>query len=131
MSGSQGINLCSAYPERKENKKAAAQEDSVSPLSRILRIDPAVPALALLAHRDEIPVQTAGFHQFLMGAGLGDPAVRDHQDLIGIPDGVQPVGNDKQSLALAQLADGLLDVALVVGVHAGGGLVQNDDGGVF
>ena len=91
----------------------------------------AVPALALLAHRDEIPVQTAGFHQFLVGAGLGDPAVRDHQDLIGIPDGVQPVGNDKQSLALAQFADGLLDVALVVGVHAGGGLVQNNNGGVF
>ena len=91
----------------------------------------AVPALALLAHRDEIPVQTAGFHQFLVGAGLGDPAVRDHQDLVGVPDGVQPVGNDKQCLSLAQLADGLLDVALVVGVHAGGSLVQNNNGGVF
>ena len=80
----------------------------------------AVPALTLLAHRDEIPVQTAGFHQFSVGAGLDDPAVRDHQDLVGVPDGVQPVGNDKQSLALAQFADGLLNVALVVGVHAGG-----------
>ena len=131
MSGSQRINLCSAYPEKKENKKAAAQENSASPLSRILSIDPAVPALALLAHRDEIPVQTAGFHQFLVGAGLGDPALRDHQDLVGVPDGIQPVGNDKQCFSLAQFADGLLDVALVVGVHAGGGFVQNDDGGVF
>ena len=32
-----------------------------------LRIGPAVPALALLAHRDEIPVQAAGFHHFLPG----------------------------------------------------------------
>lgn len=91
----------------------------------------AIPALALLAHRDEIPVQTAGFHQFSVGAGLGNPALRDHQDLIGVPDGVQPVGNDKQCLSLAQFADGLLDVAFVVGVHAGGGFIKYDDGGVF
>ena len=82
-----------------------------------------VPALALLAHCDEIPVQTAGFHQFLVGAGLGNLAVCNYQDLIGVPDGIQPVGNDKQCLSLAQFADGLLDVALVVGVHAGRGLM--------
>ena len=46
-------------------------------------------------------------------------------------DGIQPVGNDQQSLTPAQLGDGLLDVALVVGVHAGSGLIQNDDGGIL
>jgi hypothetical protein len=44
---------------------------------------------------------------------------------------VQPVSDDQQRFAAAQLADGLLDVAFVVRVHAGGGLVENDDGRVL
>ena len=34
-------------------------------------------------------------------------------------------------LPLHSSGDGLLDVALVVGVHTGGSLVQNNNGGVF
>ena len=41
------------------------------------------------------------------------------------------MGDDQQGLALHQFRDGLLDVALVVCVHAGGCLVQDDNRGVL
>ena len=66
-----------------------------------------------------------------MDAPLDDLPFRHHKDLIGVADGVQPVGDDQQGLALAQLADRLLNIALVVCVYAGGGLVQDDDGRVL
>ena len=66
-----------------------------------------------------------------MGAPLSDLSIGYDEDLIRVPDGVQPVGDDQQGLALHQFRDGLLDVALVVRVHAGGCLVQNDDGCVL
>lgn len=66
-----------------------------------------------------------------MGAMLRDLSVVNDQNLIGILDGVQTVGDDQQGLTLYQLRDGLLNVALIVGVHTGGRLVQNHDRGVF
>ena len=66
-----------------------------------------------------------------MVAGLNDAPLVDNQDLIGVTNGIEPVGNDQQGLAPAQLGDGLLDVALIVGVHAGSGLIQNDDGSIL
>ena len=66
-----------------------------------------------------------------MVAGLDDAPLVDDQDLIGVANGIKSVGNDQQGLTPAQLGDGLLDVALVVGVHAGSGLIQNDDGSIL
>ena len=66
-----------------------------------------------------------------MDATLDDLSFRHHEDLIRVADRIQPVGDDQQRLALAQLADSLLDITLVVRVHAGCGLVQNDNGGVL
>ena len=66
-----------------------------------------------------------------MGAALGHPAVGDHQDLVGVPDGGQAVGNGDDGLAPGQLRQGVLDQMLVLGIDAGGGLVQDDDGGVL
>mgnify|MGYP001046906063 CR=1 FL=1 len=80
---------------------------------------------------DEILINTGLFHQLLMSAMLRDPSVADDQNLVGVLDGVQTVGDDQQGLTLYQLRDGLLNVALVVGVHTGGRLVQNDNGSVF
>ena len=45
-----------------------------------------------------------------MVAGLNDAPLVDNQDLIGVTNGIEPVGNDQQGLAPAQLGDGLLDV---------------------
>jgi hypothetical protein len=44
---------------------------------------------------------------------------------------VEPVRDDEQGFAPAQFAYRLLDITFVVRVHAGGRLVQDDDGRVF
>lgn len=66
-----------------------------------------------------------------MGAMLRDLSVTDDQNLVGVLDGIQTVGNDQQGLTLYQFGDSLLNIALIVSVHAGGRLVQNYNGSVF
>ena len=44
-----------------------------------------------------------------MRAALGDPAVVHDKDLIGVPDGCQPVRDGDDGLAACQLGNGLLD----------------------
>ena len=51
---------------------------------------------------DEILINTGLFHQFLMGAMLRDMSVTDDQNLVGVLDGIQTVGNDQQGLTLYQ-----------------------------
>mgnify|MGYP000687891786 CR=1 FL=1 len=66
-----------------------------------------------------------------MSTPLGDTAILHHQDLIRVLDGSQPVGDGEDRLPLGQGGQGLLDQVLVLRVHAGGGLVQDDDGRVL
>ena len=89
------------------------------------------PRSSLRRLRDEAAVNALLRHKFVVVAGLNDAPLVDNQDLIGVTNGIEPVGNDQQGLAPAQLGDGLLDVALIVGVHAGSGLIQNDDGSIL
>ena len=53
-----------------------------------------------------------------MDAPLDDLPFRHHENLIGVADRVQPVGDDQQGFALAQLADSLLNIALIVRIYA-------------
>ena len=64
-----------------------------------------------------------------MGAFFDDAAVLDDENLVGVPDRRQAVGDD--GLAPGELGDGGLDQVLVLRVDAGRGLVQNDDGRVL
>ena len=66
-----------------------------------------------------------------MGAGLGDDAVGDGDDPACGPDGGEPVGDDEGGAALGQGVEGLLDLGLGDGVQGGGGLVQDQDGGIL
>ena len=84
--------------------------------------------MILLPHS---PVQGAGVKQLLLPAAGGKPPLVDHQNLIRVLDGVQPVGHHDQGLAPYQTGDGLLDLRLALGVSEGGCLVQNDDGRLF
>ena len=47
----------------------------------------------------EVGVQAAGGQQLGMRAALGDPALVDDQDLVGFPDGGQPVRDDQRGPA--------------------------------
>ena len=60
---------------------------------------------------DEILINTGLFHQLLMSAMLRDPSVADDQNLVGVLDGVQTVGDDQQGLTLYQFGDSLLNIA--------------------
>ena len=89
------------------------------------------PALSLLPDLNEPPVQPALGHQLRMGALLDDAAILHHQNLVGVLDGGQPVGDGEDRLSLGQGGQGLLDQVLILRIHAGGGLVQNHDGRIL
>ena len=66
-----------------------------------------------------------------MRALLCNLAVVNDQNLIGILDGIQTVGDYEKCLALYQFRDGLLNIAFVISIYACGSFIQNDDRGIF
>ena len=79
------------------------------------------PAAGLRSLGDEIPVNARLLDQFLMGAPLDDAALVHHQNMIRTPHGLLP----------RQGFHSLLELVLVLGVHIGRGLVEDDDGCVL
>ena len=66
-----------------------------------------------------------------MRAVLHDGSVVQHEDLVGMFDGCQPVGYHDHGLSLGEFRKRRLDQGFVLGVYACRGLVQNDDGSVL
>ena len=62
-----------------------------------------------------------------MGAALDDAALVDDQDLVGLADGGQAVGDDQAGAAFERGVEGALDGVLRLGVEVGRGLVEHDD----
>ena len=62
-----------------------------------------------------------------MGAALGDPALVENHDLVGIDHGRQAVGDDDAGPALGDVAKGLLDRRLGAAVEGAGRLVEDQD----
>ena len=90
-----------------------------------------VPAFRFLSDVDEFFVFSGDGRQLGVGSLLHKSAVVNDQNLIGLLDGCQPVGDGDHGLAPRQLGERLLDQVLVFGVNAGGRFVQNDDGRIF
>src|SRR5262245_39772298 len=61
--------------------------------------------------------------QVAMPAALGDAAVLQHDDLVGVDHGGEAVGDDERRAVGRDLAQALLDFLLGVGVERRGGLV--------
>jgi hypothetical protein len=57
---------------------------------------------------------------------LGDAPGLDHQDAVGALDGRQAVGDDEGGAALHQRVHAFLDERLGQRIHAGGGLVHDE-----
>ena len=68
--------------------------------------------------------------QLLMAALLDDIAVLHKQDDVRVPDGGEAVGDHKAGPPLHQLFHGLANLHFGAGIHAGSGLVQDNDGRV-
>ena len=62
-----------------------------------------------------------------MGAPLDDPSLVQHDDLVGIAHGGEPVGDHQHGPVLHQAIDRLLDQSLRFGVEGAGGLVEDQD----
>ena len=72
-------------------------------------------------------IKGAGRKKLRLRAGRFDLALIDNNDLIGVRNGGQPVGNDQQRLAPHQPSQCRLDDRLVFRVCIGRCLVENDD----
>src|SRR5690242_18591700 len=66
-----------------------------------------------------------------MGTGFTDPALFQHDDLVGAPDGRKAVGDHNHGAVLHQIGKRLLYQHFTLGVEVAGGLVQNQDGRVL
>lgn len=65
-----------------------------------------------------------------MGALLDDVTVVEDDDLVGITDGTQTVGDDEGGAPLHEGVHATLHHLLGTGVDTGGRLVENEDGGI-
>src|SRR3970282_1859541 len=77
--------------------------------------------------RVDFGVNLAGLEQFLVPAAGDDGGVVQHQDLIGVENGADALGDDKARPALHQPHQGLLDAPLRLEIDAGSRVVQNED----
>jgi len=66
-----------------------------------------------------------------MRALFDDAAFVENDDLVGLEDSVEAVGDGDDSAALHQFARGFFEQGFGFGVEAGGGFVENQDGGIF
>ena len=69
--------------------------------------------------------------EFRVPALLDDPAVLEHDDLVGVHDGGEAVGDHEARPVLHEHVQGDLYLSLRLGVEGRCGLVQNEDGSVF
>lgn len=80
--------------------------------------------------RIQVMIEAALAQQGFMCAALNDLAVIDDQNLVGIADGAQAVGDDEAGAPLHQVQHRRLNMLLRARVHTAGGLIQNQNGGV-
>ena len=66
-----------------------------------------------------------------MGTLFDDAAVFDDADAVGFADGGEAVSDDDGGTALHEGIEGFLNLFFGLGIEAGGGLVEEEDGGVF
>lgn len=76
---------------------------------------------------DHLGVVAVLSHQGLVISPLDDPAIPQDQDLVGVADGGQAVGNRDGGLLTAHLVDAGGDHLLSVRIDAGGRLIQDQD----
>src|SRR6185295_15778089 len=81
-------------------------------------------AMGLLG-ADETSIGAFAFLELVVGPALDDLAALQDDDLIGVPDGAQPVGGDQACAAAPP--EGLVDPAFGRGVQGAGGFIENQD----
>ena len=75
-------------------------------------------------------VEVGGGQEGVVGAGGGDATLLHDQDLIGIADGGEAVGDDEGGASVDEVLEGELDEMLGFGIDRGGGIIQDEDAGI-
>ena len=81
------------------------------------------PSFAVFSGGYKVLIDAVCPHQIFMGALFRNSSVGYDQYFVGVADGIQPVGYNQQGFALAELTYGLLDIAFIIGIHAGSSFV--------
>ena len=68
--------------------------------------------------------------QFIVSAGLNNAALVEDEELMGVSQGRKPVRDGEGRATFDEPGDGFLDLLLGLEVYAGGGLIEDEDGGV-
>ena len=68
-------------------------------------------------------------HQLVVGADVGHFAVIQNDDLVGVPHRADALSDEENGGVFQVLVEGLPDEGFGGGVHSGGGVVQDEDGG--
>ena len=104
----------------------AASRNKISPAQLLLKkiILPELQGVQLF-------VGAVGVHQLLVGSPFHNTPVYDYGNFIRVADGGETVGYHQGGAAPAQFVQGLLNQHFGGIVQGTGGLVQNQNGGIF
>src|SRR3954464_2377119 len=72
-------------------------------------------------------IASATAEQLVMPALLDDLSALDHQDRVGVHDGVQAMRDHDGGAVLAKMLDRLLNLFLGLGIERGGSFIEQDD----
>src|SRR5258706_3741545 len=75
----------------------------------------------------QLKVPSLLINKVLMFSFLYDRTALDNQDLVGLADGAQAVGNDESGSSTQQAPQTLLDKCLTFGIEIGGCFIQNQN----
>src|SRR5690606_13017339 len=75
----------------------------------------------------KLRVTPAERQQLVVRAALHDAPAMEQQDLVGVHDGAEPLGDDQGRTALHQILQRATDLDLGAAVYAGGCVVQNQN----
>lgn len=79
---------------------------------------------------EQAAVEGRALLQLLVGADVGEAAVLQDGDAVGEVQRGAAVGDEEGGAALHDVLEGLVDLVLDLGVHGGGGVVEDEQAGV-
>ena len=79
----------------------------------------------------EFGVAATEGEEFVVASAFNDPAVFEDEDLVGVADRGEAVSDDEAGALDHEAVEGFLDEAFRLGIDAGGGFIEDEDGGIF
>ena len=80
-----------------------------------------------LLQAEERGIAAAAPQQIVVQAALDDLAALDHQNGVGVHDGMQAMGDDDGGAVLAEMFDRLLHLLFGFRIECRGGFIEQDD----